>query len=289
MFFRNYLSLLCLSGVLLVSCGQGSDVQDGGGSGTQDISASDPIAAGLLARYKVLPYSNAGFYLHEWEEYARCLPAEARGIFHRVAGQLGLNVYDFYTVAMGEGLGFHFDHIQSAQDLLDAPVDGFAWLGVDFFLSELPGLIQAGLLPADFRAGVAFDTQIVERNEPGDNGVPITLTVPVFRNFNAAVMGFGAVYAARVRRAQAFARTSGLGTLDQDQTSFWGYFFYQNPGLAQSSMRNNGISVFTSQPDSIRPKDIRTKSIKRVVTARYLAAYEVLEQSAFCRVGIWTQ
>lgn len=251
------------------------------------VDPADPVAGPLLQRYGVLPYLSAGFYQYEWEEYARCLPPEAVQIFKNVAAKLRLDPYDLYTVAMGEGLGFYFDRTPTPDQLFAGPVDGFVYLGVDFFVSELPGLIRRGLLDANFRKGVAFETRIVERNEPGDNGMPIRLEVPVFRDLQTALMGFGAVYADRTDLAIEFARSNGFGALDRDQQSFWGYFFYQNPGAARSSMLANGTQVFTNQPDSVRPKDVRTKCLKRVVTARYLDGYQVLDGGSSCAKPLW--
>ena len=251
------------------------------------IDPADPVAGPLLQKYGVLPYTSAGFYRYEWEEYARCLPPEVLQIFKNVASKLRLDPYDLYTVAMGEGLGFYFDRNPNSDLLLAGPVDGFVYLGVDFFVSELPGLINRGLLDSGFRKGVAFDTRIVERNEPADNGMPIRLEVPVFRNLENALMGFGAVYADRMDLAIGFARSNGFGALDRDQRSFWGYFFYQNPGSARSSMLANGTRVFTNQPDAVRPKDVRSKCIKRVVTARYFDGYKVLDSGGVCQAPLW--
>jgi hypothetical protein len=293
---RSFAILSCLVvSFNMAACGAGGSSEGGARNGDEQAAASeplaidpaDPVAGPLLQKYGVLPYLSAGFYQYEWEEYARCLPAEALQIFKNVAAKLRLDPYDLYTVAMGEGLGFYFDRQLNSEQLLAGPVDGFVYLGVDFFVSDLPGLISRGLLDSGFRKGVAFDTRIVERNEPADGGVPIRLEVPVFKDLETALLGFGAVYADRTDLAIEFARSRGFGTLDRDQRSFLGYFFYQNPGSARSSMQANGTKVFTNQPDGVRPKDLRTKSLKRVVTARYLEGHNVLDGGGACSVPLW--
>ena len=293
---RSIATLSCLVvSFIFAACGAGGGSGEGAKNGDEQAAASealaidpaDPVAGPLLQKYGVLPYLSAGFYRYEWEEYARCLPAEALQIFKNVAAKLRLDPCDLYTVAMGEGLGFYFDRQSSPEQLLAGPVDGFVYLGVDFFVSDLPGLISRGLLDSGFRKGVAFDTRMVERNEPADGGVPIRLEVPVFRDLETALLGFGAVYADRTDLAIEFARSKGFGTLDRDQRSFWGYFFYQNPGAARSSMLANGTRVFTNQPDAVRPKDVRSKCMKRVVTSRYLDGYKVLDGGGACSVPLW--
>lgn len=295
--YLGWLSALA-SVVFLAGCGAPSADQAQGGNDSLAITTTDPVAGPLYQKYRALPYRASGFYRYEWEEYGRCLPNEAKEIFWGTAQTMGVDVYDLFTVAMGEGLGFFFDKttlrggpddVSSKEALLGVPVNGYGYLGVDFFLSNLPSLISSGLLPPDFQEGRAFTTFSVERNEPADNGTPIVIRVPLFVNLEKAILGFGALYAQRVRMAESQARTLGLGTLNRDQNTFWGYYFYQNPGIAADAMRNSGLGILSSKPDEDRPWDIRRKSLKRVVTSRYFEGYKILESSAqaSCNGPIW--
>lgn len=268
-----------------VACGDATQTMDKSGSETAAITMSDPIARQLFNQYRVMPYLSAGFYQFEWEDYARCLPQEARELFSETAQQLGINKYDLFTVAMGEGLGFYFDRGHTANSLLNGPVDGFVYLGVDFFLTGLAGFKSKGLLPQNFSEGTHFSVRQVERNEPGDNGTPITLNVPVFFGMRNALLAMGANYTDRQIMARDFAQKSGRGALNKDEISFWSYYFYQNPTLARNSMSSNGKRVFATGEDSVRPKGIRNKSVKRVVTARYLESYRTLESDVPCELS----
>jgi hypothetical protein len=276
------ISIGSIIGMLLSGCGRLGSDGNGSGSVVTEISMNDAVARRLYSQYKVMPYLSAGFYRLEWEDYGRCLPDEARRLFVETASQLGVNSYDLFTVAMGEGIGFYFDLPHTRDSLLNGPVDGYVYLGVDFFISDLPGFKTRGLLPQTFSEGNQFSVRQVVRNEPGDNGVPITLNVPVFNGLRSALTAMGAYYADRQNIARRYAQTLGLGTLSKDEISFWSYYFYQNPALARSSMRNNGKRVFATGEDSVRPKGIRNKSAKRVVTARYLESYGVLESGVSC-------
>jgi hypothetical protein len=273
---------LALAGSVVSACSRAGGGSAEEGSETEAIVTTDPVIAPLYKKYKALPYLNAGFYGHEWEDYAKCLPKSARTIFNDVANAGGLNKYDLFTVAMGEGMGWYFDRAQSEKDLVEAPVDGYVYLGVDFFVDELPLFLKEGYLPSSFVKNSAFTTHIVTRDEPGDHGVPIKIEVPTFTNFKASMQAIAAYYGRRLKMATNLASRSGFGTLSADEKSFWAYYFYQNPQLARSSMLSNGKKVFGTKPDSSRPKDIRSKSLKRVVTARYFEGYKMLEDSAKC-------
>jgi hypothetical protein len=131
---------------------------------TQSITPGDPISDAMKNRYGMLPYKNSGFYKFEWEEYAKCMPKEAKEIFANTAENMQLrnpsvkmNKYDLFTVIMGEGFGWQFD--EHPNDIMTAEVDGYVVLGVDFFVDELQNMKNEGLLPSDFSEGKAFSVR----------------------------------------------------------------------------------------------------------------------------------
>jgi hypothetical protein len=264
---------------------------------TQSVEKDDPLVKQIVATYKVMPYLGSPYYKFDWDDYAACLPKEAKLHLSALAARLNVNKYELFTVAVGEGLGFRFDNAYDEQAFLNDPVSGFGELGTDVFGSELSELRSAQLLPSDFKEikgqqnfNVPGDFYLKdhERSEAADQGATVTVKSAEFRNLKAGLTGFSALYANRQRMFLSLASRLGYKNITADQKMYWNYYYYQNPGMAGNALRSRGIAVrFIGTADSPRPPGIPMKSLKRVATMRHVMGKRSLEIETPCRQPVF--
>lgn len=246
----------------------------------------------IQATYGVKPYRGGPFYERDWDDYAACLPKSIKQHLKDLENRLGVNRYELFTVAVGEGLGFLFDDYGMKEKNLDKIISGFVYLGTDVFGTELPTLRSRGLLPNDFLEGFEekdlkrgeADFMLVdhERSEAADNGQTVIVKSVDFSNLKTGLTGFAALYA---NRRLAFEATTGRKNHSLDEYAYWTYYFYQNPGLAKKAIRSRGYTVRNTgnEADTDRPKSIPMKSLKRVATMRHVMSRNALDLSVECK------
>ena len=213
--------------------------------------------------------------------------------------------YEFFTVAMGEGLGELFDSNagytslitdgspmddpgtapktpsdtpkQFLQDPRTIEIPGFGVLGTDWFGAEFTELRQKSLAKpyiGHFLLNTHFVTsnQLNERNE--------SVISADFKSLEIGLNTFAAVYLAR-RQMYVEDSKSCLGSVsaDADTVMFWSYYYFRRPSEAKQKLCSGDgkIPTANSDEDGEHPKNIPIQCLKRIATKKFLSREKVLD------------
>ncbi len=190
-------------------------------------------------------------------------------LFEKHAIKTGLSASMLYTFAIGEGLYQWIDlHTKNGKTDFSGDVDGFLYLGTDFFCTDVTRLIAEGVLRKDFKQGT--DYTCAERvNEQGKK-VPYG----VFKGLDRAVESFAASVALRKKLFERDAKSLKLGAADGDQECFWIYAYYvDGEGDAKAHLEKTGLDFQKS-----KRTDIKERSLLRVSSWRYVQKFSIFKE-----------
>jgi hypothetical protein len=95
---------------------------------------------------------------------------------------------ELFVIAMGEGFQFWLNN----PDRNNYEVEGFGNLGIDTFSDDYGDMLTRGI--THFMGISFYDSGPIERNEPGDNGIPVTVHSGVFPNIYEGMKGIAAFW-----------------------------------------------------------------------------------------------
>jgi len=199
-------------------------------------------------------------------------------IVEKVAKFVNLIPSYMYTIAIGEGLAYHYidkDHNFSNGKLItEREIEGFYGLGLDFFSSDKEYPRFKKYLPSDFNEGDEFRPVIRRRKERyGEERVPSA----IFDNMENAMYGFGAVLKHRQELFLKLSRQLGFLNPNEDEIAYWSYYYFQAEGDAKLSMIDrDGLDIY--KHSSTSRKSIHIKALERVASWRYVQHYRIFSE-----------
>jgi hypothetical protein len=207
----------------------------------------------LKAKYGVEPYGWLGWADEPVEKSLRELVRDV------AAKQAGLSASALYTIAIGEGLNRWIDvNLNSDRTVnLKASIDGYGYLGVDDFHSDVVRLRATGVLADSFKEGTNY-IRITRKNEQGRE-------VQSAR-FPTLADGLTALAAMIAHRRGLVRATPEGGNLDADNDFFWTYaFFVDGEGDGKEHIKAAKGDFTKSTRETIKDK-----SLRRLVTMRFV-------------------
>lgn len=176
-----------------------------------------------------------------------------------------------YAVAMGEGLNLWLDKASPAVPLLEQPVRGFQYLGVDTFGTRVDGLRRNGLIPDTFREGVDY-TLSTHTNEKGER-----VTSADFPTVKAGITALTAMVADERRRFLADAERIGVAPT-ADQINFFTYLYFNtgsNGGRRLLEEHGLALAEKWEGPPPPNNRNAVFNSLQRVATWKMVEALGV--------------
>ncbi len=221
---------------------------------TNNHAAYDKFKQDAEDKWGIAPMAVAGYFDDAREErVVNALLATSE--------RTGLDINLLTASVFQEGLNMYMD--KRYYDDPSAPVDGFDYLGTDYFVYDINELKQKGYLRQDFKE---FDTSTVERTEAGGK---VELTYPIFNNVDYAIEAFGAELKLRRDTFLSDAQSIGLcgnkkceDTLTEDQLNAGTYMYYNSgAGTAKAELKKRGLDFVNAVPE---PKENSLINAKRV-------------------------
>lgn len=183
----------------------------------------------------------------------------------KVSKNYGIPPEFLFTVAFGEGLGYYIDNKWYKNP--NASLDGFSYLGLDWFGSQAGFLKKGGYLKKDFNEGKEYNIEEC-KNELGGKVKSATFTKLEY--------GLEALAATlNYKRDQFLKEASKLGYKKEDfnenELNFWTYAFFNNPSVALHGLKNRR-QYFKKAKEKISSttKSIRYNALVRTATTEFL-------------------
>ena len=213
--------------------------------------------------------------------------------------------YEFFTIAMGEGLGELFDSSAGhaaivtdgspiddpdivvktpsdtpkkfLQDPRNIDVPGFGVLGTDWFGAEFPKL-RKKTFAKPYIGNFVANTHFVNSNQFNEREENVISAD--FKNLEIGLNAFAAVYLER-RQMYLVDSKNCLGSVssDEDEIMYWSYYYFRRPAEAKSKLCSSNGKIPTPRPqeDGEHPKNIPIQCLKRVATKKFLSLEKVLD------------